>query len=281
MMLYYRLSLNIALFYNNHNNLNFCNEVPKGNTKPLGTSFASQLTRQPDNATPSPLRGEQLKQVVLFPNHRQNATQHRTDRIIIATAANNKGSISRVLMYIEYARIFYAHSRAPLSSSLRRSILSTLKVLECLSILTLLSLKVLRLLLLILPCKTSFIFLGLQGLQCLAGLAVPCRACSALQGLQCLAGACSALQGLQCLAGACKEVIALLLAAVAIIMRSERCSLCVLGGEYWKYILKGKLLVFPIPFPNTGKKKDLKPYIDFRSKLLNIFDLVKLCLFFR
>ena len=54
MIYFYRLSLNIVLFYNNHNNLNFCKEVPKGNTKPLGTSFASQLTRQPDNATPSP-----------------------------------------------------------------------------------------------------------------------------------------------------------------------------------------------------------------------------------
>lgn len=39
MIYFYRLSLNIVLFYNNHNNLNFCKEVPKGNTKPLGTSF--------------------------------------------------------------------------------------------------------------------------------------------------------------------------------------------------------------------------------------------------
>lgn len=192
MIFFYRLSLNIVLFYNNLKNLNFCNEVPKGNTKPLGTSFASQLTRQPDNATPSPLRGEQVEQVVLFPDHRQNATQHRTDRRAEeATAANNKGSIFRVLMYIEYARIFYAHSRAPLSSSLRRSILSTLKVLECSGILTLLSLKVFRLLVLILPCKTRFILLPCRGLQCLAW------ACSALQDMQCLAGACRALQGLQ------------------------------------------------------------------------------------
>ena len=120
-------------------------------------------------------------------------------------------------MHIEYARIFYAHSRAPLSSSLRRSILSTLKVLECYGILTLLSLKVFRLLVLILPCKTRFIFLPCRGLQCLAGLAVPCM------GLQCLAGlavpcrACSALLGLH-------WGVSLLLAAVAIIMRSERCS---------------------------------------------------------
>ena len=146
MIFFYRLSLNTALFYNNLKSLNFCNEVPKGNTKPLGTSFASQLTRQPDNTTPSPLRGEQVEQVVLFPDHRQNATQHRTDRKTEeATAANNKGNIFRDLMYIEYARIFYAHARTPFSRSLRSLLFSTPKALITLRVFNTLVIENLRL----------------------------------------------------------------------------------------------------------------------------------------